>query len=214
MRRNGIGRAAGVAAPVVVAVMALWCSPALAHGTISDQKSLWIGALHVVTSPLSLAALVGLILSTSGAKDPWPMVLATLAGLGTAAAALYVAFPGLAGLLPYWTTHAALVLLGLVAASGVRPQGVPGMVFAGLLALCGGLAAGQAADMDVPSWAGAAGAGLTIGFGLFLGMTALDDLEKATRLRAITVLARRIMGSWVSAIGLLMGALAIKMHHG
>lgn len=194
--------------------MALWCSPALAHGTISDQKSLWIGALHVVTSPLSLAALVGLILSTSGAKDPWPMVLATLAGLGTAAAALYVAFPGLAGLLPYWTTHAALVLLGLVAASGVRPQGVPGMVFAGLLALCGGLAAGQAADMDVPSWAGAAGAGLTIGFGLFLGMTALDDLEKATRLRAITVLARRIMGSWVSAIGLLMGALAIKMHHG
>jgi hypothetical protein len=192
---------------IALLLLALCCGSALAHGAASEQKSLWVGALHVISSPLSIAAAVALVLSVPGLQDPRPVLVAVLAALGAATASL--ALPFLA--LPYWSPHLVLILLGGVAAAGLRlaPQRV---LWPSVLAVCGGWAAGQAAELDVPSWAGAAGAGLSLGLPVFLGLMAWDDLEKIDKVRSVLLLARRILGAWIIAIGVLMGALALKMH--
>jgi len=182
----------------------LGCGPALAHGGFDDQKLLWTGTMHVLFSPLSLAALAGLIVSASGIKEPWSLVSAIVAGVAAAGAA------ALPGLLPYWAAHAAIILLGLTAVSGIQPT----PFLAALLSLCCGFAAGASAGLDILTTQALTGAAITVGFAVVAGMTGLADFSKVKRFNAVTLLARRVIGSWIAAIGLLMGALAIRMHHG
>jgi hypothetical protein len=76
--------------------------------------------------------------------------------------------------------------------------------------LLAGLAAGAASDLDNPSWQGVIGIAGVMLFVTISAPAALDDMARLAWLKNILPIARRILGSWVAAIGLLLGALAIR----
>lgn len=184
---------------------ALACMPALAHGGFDEDKSLLTGVVHILVSPLSIAALIALVAGCNRIKDPFSVVLGTMAGLagGLATSA--------ASSFPYWFSYAGVVVLGLCAVAGFKP----GRWVAAALALGAGLTAGHASGIESPALPSVVGAGLILGFlaaaGLS-GLQALDESTAAPRIRSALPLARRVLGAWAMAIALLTGALAIKMH--
>ena len=116
----------------------------------------------------------------------------------------------LTGAMPYWLPHAVVVLLGLSAVSGVQLK----LPLAVIYAVCGGFAAGISAELENVSIPVLTGAAITVGFATLACITGLNDLLKVNRFKAVTLLARRVVGSWIATIGLLMGALAVRMHNG
>ena len=175
--------------------------PALAHEAFGGGKPLFSGAAHLLTSPLSLAAMVGLLASMADAKDPWPIIAGAIAGtLATVGVMLSEA-------LAYWTGPAGAILVGLVAVAGPKP--VPWAMAA--LSCAAGLSAGSSAQLDVPTWPAALGAGTVVFITTAAGLAAFDALPASARLQSAVAMARRITGAWVVAIGVLLGALAVKM---
>jgi len=79
------------------------------------------------------------------------------------------------------------------------------------LALAAGLAAGASAQLDVPTWPAALGAGAVVFIAIAAGLAAFDAVPNSARLQSAVAIARRIAGAWVVAIGALLGALAVKM---
>lgn len=163
--------------------------------------------LHLLVSPLSIAALIGLIVALAGLAERQALV----AGLCAAAAAAVAAtVPALSAHLPVFIAPAALVVIGLTSVLAIKPSATGAV----LLAVLGGIAAGQAADLDVPDWQGIAGlAGLV----LFIVLAALGGSEDLTAmlkarmhwLKTVLPIARRVVGSWLTAMGLLLTALAL-----
>ena len=158
------------------------------------------GALHVVTSPLAIAAMGGLIAALMGIGEAWSLGCAGVAAVSAAATA---ALPG--HFAPF-AAPAAVVVVGLSASLGLQPRSF----IAALLALTAGLATGIATDLDVPSWEGVIGVAGTVLFIIGGAVAGLDDLSRLPRLSRILPIGRRVLGSWVAAIGLLLGALAVK----
>lgn len=178
----------------------LYSYPALAHDAFGNGKSVWTGALHLLTSPLAVAALAGLVLALFGVQERMSLVAA---GCAAAASALAGAMPAQ---IPAFAVPAAVVVLGLSAAAGLKPSKT-GTV---LLSLLAGMAAGAASDLDNPSWQGVigiAGVMLIVTIG---ALAAFEDLIRLTWLQNLLPVGRRILGSWVAAMGLLLGALAIR----
>lgn len=182
----------------------LCCSPAWAHGGLGDAKSVWGGAQHFLTSPLSLAALLGLAAALFGLQERVFFAAAVLAAVSAAGAA------ALAGSLPAFLAPAAVVVVGFSAVAGWTP---PLAVALGLGVL-GGSAAGIAADLDAPSWQGSIGVAASLLLPLVCALAAAEDLMKSPRLRSVLPIARRVFGSWVAAMGLLMAALALYSARG
>ncbi len=180
------------------------CGSAWAHGGLGDAKSIWGGSQHFLTSPLSLAALLGLAAVFFGTPERvfFPAVL--LAGVCAGGAA------ALAGWLPAATAPAAIVAVGLAAVVGWTPPRAAALA----LAVLGGTAAGLAADLDARSWQGSIGVAAAMMLPLFAALAASEDLIKLPRLTAILPIARRVLGSWVAAMGLLMTALAFHVSRG
>ena len=187
------------ATALLVAIGLLCSSPAWAHDAFGNGKSVWTGALHVLTSPLAVAAMVGLVLALSGVQERMSLVAAVCAA---ATSALAAAVPTQ---IPAFVVPAAVVVLGLSAAAGLKPSKA-GTV---LLSLLAGLA-GRASDLDTPSWQGVIGVAGVMLFVTISALAALDDLVRLAWLKNILPIGRRILGSWVAAIGLLLGALAIR----
>lgn len=175
--------------------------PAWAHGGLGDGKSIWGGALHCVTSPLSLAALLGLVAALFGVRERLAITAAVVAGVVAAGSA------ALASRVPVYGAPAAVVLLGLAAVAAWEPPDAG----VWLLAVLGGAAAGLAADLDTPTWQGVIGVGAVVLFLLGCTLSAAHDLLKLPRLTSVLPIARRILGSWVAAMGLLMTALAVHL---
>lgn len=190
----------------LLAVMSLSSSAsAWAHGNFGADTSIWTASAHLFTSPLSLAALIGLALVLFGIREPLSVLAA---GLAAAAAVLAVFF---SGQIPAIVAPAAVVVIGLVAVAGWRPP----VAFSMLLALLAGLAAGSAADLEQPRWQEMTGMGMTVMVCTFwlLALSQNLSLNPGVRLQALLPIARRILGSWVAAMALLLGALVLFGKH-
>lgn len=181
--------------------MLLSCGPAWAHGSMGDGKSLWGGASHFLTSPLSIASVVGLCAALFGVHEKLALAVAMVAGAAAgvgSAAAHYV---------PTFFAPAAVVVVGLCAVIGRKPS----VIGALLVATIAGLAGGIAADVDAPSWPGAIGIAGAMMFPVACTLAAAHDIGSFQRLQSVLPIARRVLGSWVAAIGLLTTTLAIHL---
>ena len=161
---------------------------AWAHGTLGDT-SIWTASAHLFTSPLSLAALIGLALVLFGIREPWSVLAAGLAAPN----------------IPALAAPAAVVILGLGAVSGGKPSTALALV----LAVLAGLAAGLAADLEQPRWQDLVGMAVTVMIAAFWLLAVSDNLNTSGRFSALLPVARRVLGSWVAAMALLLGALEI-----
>jgi hypothetical protein len=166
---------------------------AAAHASLGELAPFWAGAFHVVLTPLAIAALVGLAAATVGGSEALQFEVALVcaaAALGAAA----LAPPRLVAAAP-----AGAALVGVVAAIGW----VPRRVAAWTLALAAATSVGLAARPETPDvWQ-------AIGSGAASGLLVLWLHEGLRRLEARAPVVRRVLGAWVAAIALLLGALAI-----
>lgn len=172
---------------------------AWAHGNFGADTSIWTATAHLFTSPLSLAALIGLALVLFGIREPLSVLAAALAATAAVLATL------LSTHIPAVVAPAAVVVIGLSAVAGWRPSAA----FSLLLALLAGLAAGSAADMEQPRWQELTGMAVTVMISAFWLLALSDNLNRSGRFQTLIPLARRVLGSWVAAIALLLGALAL-----
>ena len=172
---------------------------AWAHGNFGADTSIWTATAHLFTSPLSLAALIGLALVLFGIREPLSVLAAALAATAAVLATLLSAH------IPAVVAPAAVVVIGLSAVAGWRPSSA----FSLLLALLAGLAAGSAADLEQPRWQELTGMAVTVMVSAFWLLALSDNLNRSGRFQTLIPLARRVLGSWVAAIALLLGALAL-----
>ena len=99
------------------------CGSAWAHGTLGDT-SIWTASYHFFTSPLSLAALIGLALVLFGIREPLSVVAAALAALAATLATLF------SPQIPAAMAPAAVVIIGLGAVAGWKPSAAFSLVLA------------------------------------------------------------------------------------
>jgi len=179
---------------VVALPIAICCAttPAYAHD-FGSLAPFWVGVLHVAVSPLSIGTILGLAGSLCVARASHG-----IEGLAIATVAAFLA-AWLATPIAAWASAGA-IFVGLSAASGLKPNAL----MAVSIGLFGGAAAGCAASVDAPTIVTALG----VGFGVF--WMACFAYEGFHRLEALLPLARRVIGAWVAAIGLLLAALALK----
>ena len=104
---------------------------------------------------------------------------------------------------------AAVVIIGLGAVAGWKPSAALSLV----LAVLSGLAAGAAADLEQPRWQDLIGMAVTVMIAAFWLLAVSYNLNTSGRLRVVLPVARRVLGSWVAAIALLLGALALFGKH-
>ena len=185
----------------MAAVLLLGCSPAWAHGGLGDGKSLWGGASHFLTSPLSLASMVGLVAALVGIRERLSLLAAAVAGAGAGIASALTAYA------PAYVAPGAVVAVGLCAVTGRTLPNAAALLVAAIAGVGGGLAA----DLDAPSLPGGIGIAGAMLFIVVCALAALHDLAGMPRLQTVLPVARRVVGSWVAAMGLLMTTLAIHL---
>lgn len=188
-------------ARLALAALALACStPALAHGAFGSSKPLVSGALHLLTSPLSLAALAGAVAALCGLQGRWLVAASAVVAIGVAAGCIW------SGQLPLYTPSAAIVIVGLVAVSGIRMS----TRFSMPVALLAGLAAGIAASLDEVITPAVIGASLPAFVITAYALASYADFSHLPKVQSIGPIARRVLGAWVAAIGLLLFALELR----
>ena len=111
--------------------------------------------------------------------------------------------------IPPVAAPAAVVVIGLSAVAGLKPS----TGFAWILAVFAGLAAGLAADLEQPRWQDLAGMAVTVLIATFWLLAVSDNMNRSSQLQSVLPIARRVLGSWVAAIALLLGALAVLGKH-
>ncbi len=174
--------------------------PAHAHGAFGSAAPFWSGALHVVVNPLALAAIAGLAATlaiTAEASTFWSICTAAFSA---AMAAQWLP--------PTWITLAPIGVIGvgLMAALAVKPS--PLIAYpAGIAA---GLAVGLSVDVDARSLGAALGVGMVVIVLTTWGLEIFLRLEQVQRLKTVVPIARRVIGAWVAAIALLLGALTLS----
>ncbi len=152
-----------------------------------------------------MAALLGLVAALAGQKRQ------PLLGMAVAVVVVLLVVTAALGMVvgksaPGWLPAALVTAVGLLAVSGVSPA--PWLVW--LATACAGFAAGVAADLDTLTWQPVAGACGTLGLMLVVLLAGCEDLYGVARLQKVLPIARRVLGSWVAALGLLLGALAMR----
>jgi len=113
----------------------------------------------------------------------------------------------LAGSGPAFVAPIVTALVGLTAVAALKPSNTAAI----LIAVACGFASGLAADLDPPSIARAAGVSIAQAGLLSSALYTLPELDKVQKLQTVLPIARRVVGSWVAAMGLLMAALAIQI---
>lgn len=202
---------------LLVCVGLLLACPAWAHG--GDAGPLWGGALHVLASPLALAALLGLVAALWGIDDPLCFSVAAMTGVSAAVVAVLAAFAatylaeraGVNFVAVLWANFSAalaplgVVLIGLTALIGWRHTRHAALS----LALLAGSTVGLAAQLDNSRWQSLPGLAGCTALIAVTGLMAFHKFEKWARLRTVWPIVRRVLGSWVTALGLLLAALAV-----
>jgi len=109
------------------------------------------------------------------------------------------------GYVPPYTAPVLVAVLGLIGVSGWHPP----VIVALMIAAIAGFAGGLAAELDKPSIFTILGvlmaeAIVTVGI-----LTAYQDVSELKRVAPILPIAKRVLASWIAALGLLMATLAI-----
>lgn len=196
-------RKPATAALLVAAVLLCGPGSAAAHGVFGSETSIWLASFHVVTSPLALAALLGLVALLFGLQEPLSFYVS-----GIAAAAAVLATVLLPQLPPLLAPLVVLVM-GLAAVLAWKPPAAAALLMAALA----GLAAGLAAGIEAPRWLDLLFLALTIAVGSFWLLATAENLNRMPRLQHIIPIARRVIGSWVAALALLLCALQLFGKH-
>lgn len=180
--------------PALLAVsIGLAAAPqAAAHANLGELAPFWAGAFHVVLTPLAIAALVGFAAATVLAADALQFEVALVC------AAAVCAVAALAPLRIVTAAPAGAALVGVAAVAAYSPR----RVGAWILALSAAATVGLAARPETPTVAEALGSGVASGLLLLWLQEALRRLEPCAPL------VRRVLGAWVTAISLLLAALA------
>jgi hypothetical protein len=210
----------------------LLANPAWAHGV--DASPLWGGALHVLTSPLALAALLGLVAALFGIEEQLCFSVAAITAVTAASAAVlalvlasYLADLASAGSAPMgdaivspakdsflvmaWANFSpalaplGVVLVGLAALVGWRHTRRAALS----LAILAGITAGIAAQLDNGRWQSVLGLTGCVALITIVGLIAFHELKRFSKLQSILPIAQRVLGSWVMALGLLLAVLAV-----
>jgi hypothetical protein len=182
-------------------LLALPAAPASAHANFGELAPFWAGALHVLVTPLAMAALLGLACAVVAMAEASQFRLALLTGLLVTVVSAAIAWwpmPEGSGAL----LAAGGALLPALAAALAVPtaRGV-----AVLLAVGAALAVSLAAAPERGVWAAAPGAGLC-------SVIVLLWLQEGVRRLAQRLpLAPRVLGAWVAAIAVLLGALQFAL---
>jgi urease accessory protein len=182
--------------------LVLLAAPAEAHGNFNGGD-FYAGLLQPIYHPESLLAALALVLwSTQQAPRAGFLVCAAFAaavGLGSATALLGVRIPG-----AEWGTRAAMLVFGPMAAARLRLPALLGAALAALAGLASGAAATapEAAQITRPVlW--------TLGLGGGVALLGVYAHQAVWRFQAFWMqIAVRIVGSWITAIGLLVSVLA------
>jgi urease accessory protein len=194
---------------LAAAPLSLSAGPAAAHGGLPGGGGFLSGALHPFAAVEHLVLLLALgLLAGLLPRERRPRALALLlAGL---LAGLAATVTGRAGLLPAGTVAAAILALALIGGlllaldPALPAAAVPGV------ALAAGLAVGADTEVGGAS-ALAAAAGVVVGaFLIVLDAAALS----AWATRPPLPIARRVAGSWIAAIAIMLLALAISSARG
>lgn len=181
--------------------------PAMAHGSIPGATVFYNGFLHAFLAPAHALSLVALALWGGGQGEARKGLLINALALGLVAGAL------LAGALGDPNTDPVLLSLALVCSLMVALQWVGPRWWLACVAFAVGaavaLGSGDPAftGMRRLSLLGGAGVGAVILFGQIAFW--VDELVVRHRFRAALV-AVRIVSSWMSAITLLLVALAVR----
>lgn len=184
--------------------MLFGCSSAWAHSAFGTTgASVWIAPYHLFTAPLALASLVALALVLFGTRAPDTYIAALLATAGTVVATM------LLPRMPPQLAPAVVVVMGIGAIAAWKPP----TWLSYLLAVFAGLAAGTAAELEQPSWQDLLGMGVTVLVVTIWLQGTLDDLSQNRHLQTVLPIARRVVGSWITAMALLLSALAVFGKH-
>jgi hypothetical protein len=185
----------------------LFPAAALAHGDVNTQP--WLdGVLHVITSVLCIALLLGMALVALSLDEQQHYSVSAVAGVGAAMALVLGDWAGI-----HWNSLGArlalsfvVACLGVIAAMGWVVRG-RWMV---LLAACTGGAVGTAAELERFQWQSSLSMGMTVIVVCSLLSVALRDARRLPWAAEHLPLAARIMGSWIACLGLLLLALALQ----
>lgn len=181
--------------------------PALAHGAMPGANVFYNGFLHPFLAPAHALALAALALWVGGQGEARKGLLINALALGLLAGAL------LAGPLGDPNTDLALLLLALACSLMVAFQWTGPRWWVGSVTFA--LGAAVALGSGDPSFSGMPRlsllGGACIGAVILVGQVAfwVDELVVRHRLRP-ALIAVRIVSSWMSAITLLLVALAVK----
>lgn len=217
----------------VASTISVW-----ARGT--DPNPLWGAVLHVLTSPLALAALLALVAALAGIEERLCLGVAAMAAIGAAVTALvavliasHFADCGSANSMGFGKVETARSGVGLCAIRDIsvlwanfsQALAPVGVMFTGLTALVGwrhtryaalglGLLAGGvtglAAPLDNGYWQGVLGLMACTAFIAACGLIAFRRLTSLLRLQPTVPIVRRVLGSWLVAMGLLLAVLAVR----
>lgn len=187
----------------ILAIAALCLSAdAHAHGGFGNASPFWSGALHLLVSPIALAGLLGyaaLIVASEKILDFKSIATCAIT------AGFFSFHPGL---LPQHFLAAGLFIVGVAAMLRLKTPLVATQI-AGLFV---GAIVGIGSDLDAPSVLSGLG---ICALSLYLGIVFIGLWDKGTEidwLNPILLIASRVLGSWVAALGLLLAALGFRLH--
>ena len=186
--------------PFAIAV-GVACLPAWAHGELGGGLGMLSGVTHFLTSPLALAAWVGMMVAVYVVDEKRVPVLVISSALAAGLGAYGVVYAA------NYVAPALVVLVGLIGVFAISLS-APATV---LLALVAGFSGGLAAELQPPSLARALGVAVTQSALVGGALYTLPALNRVAKLKVVTPIARRVLASWVTAIGMLMTALAIYL---
>lgn len=188
-------------------VVCLLPAAAFAHGDVNTQP--WLeGMLHLITSPMSIALLLGLALVALGLDEQQHYSVSAMAGVGALGTLLLGHWLGLQANSSGARAASAGIaaLLGSFAAIG---WAVPRRWMMGL-ALGAGAASSFAAELDRFHWQSVLSLALTLIVLCSLLNVGLRDVRRVPWVAKHLPLAARIAGAWIACLGLLLLALALK----
>jgi hypothetical protein len=187
---------------LIAASLALVPIPAAAHLASTGLGPVYDGAYHFALSPEQFLPIAALALF-AGRRGPAQARLVLFAlPIGWLAAAFAGIAPP-ADLQPVLTALALLATGGLLAADAVLPRAATGLAALLLGGICGG-ADHAASSLDPPSVPATLGGAAAI----FVLVALIASLALPLR-RAWTLIAVRVAGSWMAALGLLLAGWSI-----
>ncbi len=187
--------------PIIAAIAILCSTAAWAHGELGGGQGILSGLAHFLSSPISLACLVGLVAVVYVVEEERVSAIVIAAAVSAGLSSF------LAGSGPAYVAPIVTALVGLTAVAALKPSNTAAI----LMGIACGFASGLAADLDPPSLARAAGVSIAQAGLLSSALYTLPDLDRVRKLQSVLPIARRVVGSWVAAIGLLMAALAMQV---